>query len=253
MESKFNIRRISHLLKYELVLLKQPLLIGILGVVAFILAISAMASSIEPRGLVKAETMQSIHNLIFGFGGAIITSFSFHRVSTKGGAMNYLALPASREEKFLVIFLSTAVFYPLGVTVVFLFGELIAKLGWMLTGGEFQLYNPFVMTDVNTLKNVTLIYLSVHSFYFLGSILFKKYSFLKSTVAFFVISFMIWLSVIIVFFGIVGSLEEQNMFSFQINDQMIMEKIGYVGQLVTVVFFVGLWGLSFMKFKKKEV
>ncbi|KXX70388.1 hypothetical protein [Flammeovirga sp. SJP92] len=253
METKFNLKRISYLLKYELVLLKQPLLLGILGVVAFILAISAMASSIEPRGLVRVDTMKTIYTLIFSFGGAIITSFSFHRVSTKGGAMNYLSLPASREEKFLVIFLSTALAYPLGVSILFVAGQLLAKAGWMMTGGEFQMYNPFAITDANTIKYATLSYLSMHGFYFLGSILFKKYSFLKSTVAFFVISFLTWLVLFIVFVLIAGSLENPDMLSFQINDEVMLQKVGYIGQLIVVVFFVGLWGLSFLKFKKKEV
>ncbi|MBD0403068.1 hypothetical protein [Flammeovirga sp. EKP202] len=253
MESKINIRRITHLLKYELVLSKQPLLIGILGVVAFILAISAMASSVEPKGLVRVSTMESIYPLLFGLGGAVVTSFSFHRISTKGGALNYLSLPASREEKFLVIFLSTVLIYPLGVTLVFVIGQFIAKLGWTVTGGEFQMYNPFLITDTNLIKNVTLGYFTMHSFYFLGSILFKKYSFLKSTVAFFVLAFVFWLVVAIGLVALVGAAADQNMFTFEFNDQMIQERLGYVVQVVVVSFILGLWGLSFLKFKKKEV
>ncbi|NME70884.1 hypothetical protein [Flammeovirga aprica] len=252
MESKFNVRRITNLLRYELVLSKQPLLIGILGVAAFILAISAMASSVEPRGLVRADTMKTIYILMMSFGAAIITSFSFHRISTKGGAMNYLSLPASREEKFLVIFLSTSFIYPLVVTLIFLKVQAIAKLGWMMTGGEFQLYNPLIINDYETLKYVTLAYFSMHAYYFLGSILFKKYSFLKSTVAFFVLTFVIWLVGVIVFFLVVGTIEAQN-FSFQFNDEIILEKLGFIGQSVIVLIFLGLWALSFLKFKKKEV
>lgn len=253
MESKFNLRRISLLLKYELVLLKQPLLIGALGIVAFILAISAMASTIQPRGVVEATTLETIYKLLFWFGGAVVASFSFHRISSKGGALNYLSLPASREEKFLVIFLSTALFYPLGMSLVFLLGESIASLGWMMTGGNFHFYVPFSEMSSTEFSYTMISFLSIQSFYFLGSILFKKYSFLKSTVGFFVLSFVIWIVGIVLFFVFVGEFDKNTQFSFMMDEQTIQEKLGYVAQLIGILFFVGLWVLSFLKFKKKEI
>lgn len=253
MESKFNLRRIGLLLNYELTLLKQPLLIGALGIMAFILAISAMASTVQPRGIVNEDTMRTIYNLLFFFGGAVITSFSFHRISTKGGALNYLSLPASREEKFLVTFLSTALFYPLGMSLVFLSGELVAKVGWMLTGGEFNLYVPFSELSGAEFRYAMISFLSFHSFYFLGSVLFKKYSFLKSTVAFFVLSFMIWILGVIAFFVFVGEFDGNTQFNFSIDEESLKQQLGMAVQGVTILFFIGLWVLSFLKFKKKEV
>lgn len=253
MESKLNIRRVGHLLNYELVLLRQPLLIGAGGIIAFILAISAMASSFEPRGVVNINTMKTIFSLLVSFGGAIMASFSFHRISTKGGALNYLSIPASREEKFLVIFLSTAIFYPLGATIIFLFGELIAQMGWSVTGGDFNMYVPMMEDSFQSLKYALLSFYLMHSFYFLGSIIFKKYSFLKSTVAFFVISFLMWLIGVVIFFLVIGSFGNIASYNFSIDNQTIEQYLGFIGQAIMVIIFVGLWALSFLKFKKKEV
>ncbi|NLR90839.1 hypothetical protein [Flammeovirga agarivorans] len=254
MESKFNINRISNLFKYELVLLQQPLLLSVVGFALFIIAICALSSTLEPRGVVTHQTLGTIYGLAIGLGGPIISSFSFHRIATKGGALNYLSLPASREEKFFVTFLSTAFFYPITVTLVFLVVELGAKLVWSLFGGSIFLFTVNDMISAEGLLGFTMSYLFVHSFYFLGSSLFRRYAFLKTTVIGFGLFVGFWVVGVIVFLLFFSNGQFENMdYSLQLDEETLQGTIKYVFQVGVSFTILALWILSFLKFKRAEV
>ncbi|AZQ62783.1 hypothetical protein EI427_11230 [Flammeovirga pectinis] len=254
MESKFNIRRIGLLFKYELALLQHPITVGIIGIVVFILAISALASSIEPWGIVNKNTLGSIYGLMLMLGGAVISSYSFHRVSTKGGALNYLSLPASREEKFLVTFVSTAIIYPLGLTVVFILTEFLATGIWMIIGGNFIMFTLSDMVEQEGLAEFMGSYLFMHAFYFLGAALFKKYAFLKTTVSFFAVSFVLWILGVALFFAFFSNGQFDNTsFDYQFDSTSLEGTIKYIVRTGAVAVTIAMWGIAFLKFKRKEV
>ncbi|OHX68352.1 hypothetical protein [Flammeovirga pacifica] len=257
MESKFNLQRIANLFKYELVLLKQPLSLSILGFALFIFAICALASTTDPTWVVNEQTLIAIYSLAFTFGVPIITSFSFHRISTKGGAINYLSLPASREEKFLVTFLNTAILFPFGLTLVFIIVEYIIFGIWSVLGGSIGVFLPISLNQgVEGVVYLFITYASVHAFFFFGSSIFRKYAFLKTCVLGFGLITVLFISGVIILalvgYSLSGAAENFS-HSFQFDGSSMQGTLQYISNAVSIVIVLGLWTASYFKFKKAQV
>ncbi|ANQ47755.1 hypothetical protein MY04_0373 [Flammeovirga sp. MY04] len=254
METKLNLQRVTNLFRYELTLLKHPIILAAIGFALFITAICAMASLSDPTGIVSEKTLAGLYGVAFTLGFPIITSFSFHRVSTKGGAINYLSLPASREEKFLVTFLNTAILFPLGLTLLFIIVEYVLMLVWTLFGGEIGVFMPIQLElGLEGIIQVFLSFVGVHSFFFFGSAIFRKYAFLKTCILGFAIITVLSVTGVLIAMAIGATLAGEGGSQSFYWDGSLNGVWQYIANGISLTIVLILWTVSYLKFKRAEV
>jgi hypothetical protein len=126
--------------------------------------------------------------------GFIFTSMSFSELGNKSRGIDYLMLPASNFEKFLVTLLITTIGFLLVYHLAFfLAAKIMAGIMAMSTGKHLE-------NDLNHYSDRYLLYLNAYlwviaqSIFFLGAVYFHKYSLIKT--GFFFILFVLFLYLI---------------------------------------------------------
>jgi hypothetical protein len=188
--------------------------------------------------------------------GIILTSSTFAGLHENDRAVQYFLLPASVEEKLIVKLLFTSVVYFCTTSVFFvmaLFVSGIIRSG--ISGIPDILFNPFNFSIIKVLSG----YIFFHSIYFLGSLLFKKNSLIKTTLSF--IAFSIGVLVLlrisifglsasfqIISFGIMNFFNEFNKLSYDSGNGF-----KFILKISVYLIPVALYLMSYFKLKSIEV
>jgi hypothetical protein len=135
-------------------------------------------------------------------GGTFYASQYFRDLVSRPKGGNFLLVPASTFEKFLCSLLYTAVLFLIVFTAAFYLVDFLMvafanSISW--TGkpaGKISVFNLFKVDFFRFNSQVTLNFLlfffSVQSVFLLGSVYFKRYSFLKTVISGFIIGFLVF-------------------------------------------------------------
>jgi hypothetical protein len=128
--------------------------------------------------------------MVVMFGGSLFTSQIFQHYSTPATAIAAIMIPASRLEKFLsAIFTNLLFVVPFMLIFLKTHTDTIIYANAHLTSKEFQ-YN---MIPANALDYFVAMYLVIQGAVLLGSIYFKKFSYIKSAIVFFLVYLLVGL------------------------------------------------------------
>lgn len=159
----------------------------------------------------------------------------------------WLTLPASIEEKWLSIFLATAVAVPLLFLTLLVFSTILIDGFFVLFGTKNQMnvFNPFSEHGLKVLKA----YLTFHPLLFFGAIYFRDKVIVKTfgTLALFLIGFSLW--TLLLLYG-----AKYNLFFLVINYYKYdagryFQLLGYCIMIIYPFFF---WAMSYLRFKELE-
>jgi hypothetical protein len=178
----FSFRRLGLLLWRDLVNGYRGVLIAMAAVAGFVVLISILTAAF---GSPSAEFHLSFFTQILILGGFIFTSLAFGELHQNGRSIGYLTLPGSMLEKFLSKLITTSVGYAAGLLFFYSLVALASEgLNQLILGHHHALFNP-VGRDVLLLVAV---YLVTQSVYLAGSVFFRKAAFLKTVLAWTVVS-----------------------------------------------------------------
>ncbi len=112
--------------------------------------------------------------------GLFFTSSIFAGLHKSDENVSYLLIPASTEEKYLSKLLLTTLFYFIySIAIITIVSLLVSISNWIFFRGEFVVFNPFE----NGILKILWAYVYFTSIYFFGSLIFKKYYFIKTSLS----------------------------------------------------------------------
>jgi len=190
MNKLFSVRRLLLLGRKELIESYRTLLI-VIGAVTGALLINYAVGALPPlfnaakasafESSASTETTHFVYfSLVLFIGGFIITSRSFVEIHVKSRNHDWLMLPASLFEKYLVRVILTSIGVAL-VTVIyyFLFSLLVSGIAKLLSGSFIALFNPLSGRTWLLVAN----YLVAQSLFLAGAGYFKRAHFIKTVLA----------------------------------------------------------------------
>lgn len=248
----FNINRFLHQLKWDWSQNNRFLYVGYLVVFGLML----FMTSVDHNG--------GHHSGFFWFtlflGGLIYTATIFDELNTPQSKQFYLTTPSSHLEKFLSkLALSTVVFVVI-TTIVFTAMSFLATLVVeMRMGYDLPSFSPFNGENLGVIKT----YLVIQSIFLLGSVAFRRNSFLKTIAVVIGIGFV--LSTFWAVFGVGTFSEYINIgksmsFNFSGVKQLpgnIGDSMEMYGNVLSWLFWLVLapvmWLITYFKLTEKEV
>jgi hypothetical protein len=256
MNNTFDLNRFSHLLKKELWSGNKKTLIISGAVFGFLIVFALL--QIYTLGGYEGTNWTMFPIVIFG-GGLIFTSVIFHEFNEKTGTHHYLSLPASTFEKFFSKWLITAIFFPIGATILFWIYTKIGDAIYFNYDSETN-YIPWKLTDWWSIFFLKF-YIVYQSTYLIGAIVFQKYTFFKTSVVHWVYTiFSIIIAVIlfrIIFYDLFDGLFSMNQaLNMHPSEEVIdfMEN-RFLSILEFALWFLVppiMWAVGFFKLKEKE-
>ena len=184
----FNPKRFGLLIKRDALTGYRGTLISMgagFGVILLMSIISAWQNG-EP------DLYQGLFGVILFLGGFIVTSLSFREIHQNGRSYLYLTLPGSHLEKFVSKLLISSVGYAAAALAYTMAASLLSEgINLLIFGRGNGLFRPFEREIFITIAA----YLVAQSFFLVGSVYFRKLSFLKTVLA---------VNVIAIAFGILG-------------------------------------------------
>ncbi|HMW38958.1 MAG: hypothetical protein K1X68_04625 [Saprospiraceae bacterium] len=173
----FSQKRFSNLIKREIKLSSRTLLYVTLSIIGISLSgtFFSLFSSNPTQVLSQKNLMVSLAFLMI-----IWASISFNEISSTPGRQAYLSLPSSHLEKVLSKWLNISLVIP----VLFVFAYIV--ISWtstliinLITGASIM-HDPF---SADALIKEMLILFSIQSVFYLGSVMWPKYSLFKTGIA----------------------------------------------------------------------
>lgn len=269
----FNFRRFSNLLRQDLLFNKTKYLFTILGLGLVGYFLSCWFLSSHKTTLVRFHDQINVYYLtcftFYMMGAGVFIGTAFPDLTDKIKTANYLLLPGSVMEKFLVQFFTRIVlFLPVALGIFWIVIRL-AKAS-LISDPEIiynnQFFDPSDLADFkfrllvtregalwSTLEILVFIFgfFSYGAFLFAGTTYFKKYPLVKTVVFSFIMMGSYFL--LAVFLSYVFYPDETNGFRIHLLRLQITESIGSTEFfLLLVAMFSWIFFLLFAYFKLKE-
>ena len=176
MNSNFNITRVGHLLKKDVITNYKVLALGLMGL--FVIVSIMVMNEIDIH---SDSRDRDFHFETFPFiillGGFVVASVAFNELHTPNQRHVFLNLPASNFEKFLSKWLlSTLIFAIVIVVSYWVFSLILDALVSYQFDYDFIPFNPFQEDVWLAIK----LFFILQPIFLIGSIYFNQYSFLKT-------------------------------------------------------------------------
>ncbi len=278
MNQTFSFHRFSLLLKKHWADNKKRYFLAIAAFMGLLLCwfvFVMLTDSYDP--MAKGLQQVSYYFPLFLIGGFYASQF-FSDLSSRPKGINFLMVPASILEKFLCSLLYTLVFFFVVYTAAFYLVDALMVLaanaahpGYneIVNGvapAKASIANVFTSDEFGTNGNIAwyifLVLIGVQSFYLLGSVYFEKYSFIKTSIAGFLIALFFFL--LIYFFnevfmpdggyhnGISGyRIDRQN------GESLLVQLPEWIGKALQYLFMYALpplfWAATYFRLKEKQV
>ncbi|MEO1518011.1 MAG: hypothetical protein AAFV95_23515 [Bacteroidota bacterium] len=254
----FNPKRFGQLLRRDLFFAsKRVLLIGA-GIFTFLVLFAL--GSFWHRDNDLMEFHQRFFPIILLAGGILFTSSIFREAHQNQSGQIYLTLPASTLEKLLSkLLLSSVIFCVVVTTAYWLTSLLIGAMGSLIFGIDLPSFVPYDYYN----RRFIVLFLILQSFFFLGAISFRRYSWVKTGLTAFVTAI-----VMVLIFALIARLIFWDLFNGWAISRYEVEKVvpseGFDNfarfQLRHILNFLLygvtpllLWTVSFFKLKEKEI
>jgi len=174
-----NIKRLYLLLRNNLINSRFILIAVVVFFLAALISQRIFWNETQKMSLIIARSGLGLWII----GGCVITSFSFNELFVIKRGYFFLALPASKQEKYFSKLITTTILWILLALIVYL--AYIEINAWLI-GRPGLPFNPFRSDTWQILQPIKL-YIILQSIFFLGSIYFKIHAFLKTLLAIMVI------------------------------------------------------------------
>jgi hypothetical protein len=257
MNNTFNIQRFSRLLNkqtkdnYASYLMSLVVLIGIL-------VITMGITCLLDKGRFDSGTQVGFYATFLILAGSIFTSMVFSDLGDKKKAIPALTLPVSHFEKFLVGWLYSFIIFFLVFTLSFAVVNFLV----ITVGNNYQIVqNEFMKPKLDSTPTYAILmaYCLLHAVALFGAIYFARLHFIKSSFAFFISLFLIWMAdqpIARVVFGdakvwavpFVGVLVPDG----RGNSLIRFDQNALVYSVIIAVIIL-LWTAAYFKLKEKEV
>ncbi len=246
-DNYFNIRRFTILLRNDLLVNKNKLML-MLGALLFIISAFFVLVSSGPK-----VHDDSLHQVIFIFSylilGWYMTANLFREFADKPRAIYYLTSPTSQLEKYLSKFILTTVVFTL------FYVSFYSLMSYVL---DITLFNQNVNGwNHDYIFAFISVYLIGHSVFIVGAISFNKYALIKTLFSLFIIFTIGFIVVFILGSG--GYLNAKPAFenySILVQKGTFVESVIFGEHFVKAIIFgvpILLWFIGFMKLKEKEI
>ena len=256
--NNFSTMRMALLFKRDLIIHRKTLVLWFSSILLISLTFAFLTQLLLPPIFLGNGRYRGIAEVIIALL-AISVSYSFYELDFAEKKIDYLLIPASTLEKYLGRLIVTSVGYLLIGSMIYFISLIF--LGWIQTHA-FSVWNEKALLQPGYLIRLVQIYLSVHSFFFFGSVYFKKNESGKILRTGFVIygSFILLRWIISCMFSfhwpIMGP-SESAIRSLDENSKMEYYKLlAATKSIVSVTFFylmpVFLWGLGYLRLKEEE-
>lgn len=245
----FSLKRFGLLLRREIIENGRPVLLAMITLFGFSLIVFLLNQQ-------NGQSQTNGFNAFIGFYlityialGLLVVGMAFPDFRNKGRATTLLAIPATNFEKWLSSFLLTSI----GFFIVFHIGALIFYYTTVLLVGHGF---TFKSGAIRSFKDMTLIFLFLHSLFFLGATMFKRIPVLFSGLIL-IIFFLLFSATIEIFessfMGTKYMLDLQD-FNFRLQSMEYGQfNLSYFSPYIWYVFPIILWATSYFKFKEKEI
>jgi hypothetical protein len=257
MNQFFSFKRFNLLVLKHWAVNKKRYGLSVLAFIGLLILWFVFALIVGDDNLMSKDFQQSTYFLSLFAAGTFYASQYFRDLASKPKGSNFLLVPASTFEKFMCSILYTSIMFFIILTAAFYLVDVlmvsIAKSlpRIKLPEGKATVVNIFGIdffnfNDDSTL-NFLLFFFSIQSAFLLGSVYFKKYSFLKTIITGFVIWFILFL------------------ITYFIYHQFLVEKISeedfeqvpnWVANLIRVLAYAIaplLWIVTYYRLKNNQV
>ncbi|OQY34618.1 MAG: hypothetical protein B6241_04125 [Spirochaetaceae bacterium 4572_59] len=254
MNQYLNTKRLLRLCRKDYYTTRRQIILAAATIGAFIFLIGLIGGKDRP---VSPSSYNSYFTIILYLGGIITTAAIFKDRHDRDSIHNWLMLPASTLEKYLVRFLFSTVGLILITLITVWLSSFITSLAlFLLYGHSFSLFN---FTDKRDIWLIIQGYLALHPFFFLGAAWFRKNQIIKTLLTLFIIQ------IILSFIG--GGLGYMFLIrfamenEFYMTDQTFFNDIMISGKnialmariLFQLIIPVCCWTTAYFKLKKAEV
>jgi hypothetical protein len=182
MNRYFNLNRIKLLAIREIAVNKKniPIMLISLILLFLLLDFSLLSDFFNKAYNLKHYQLYPLVALIYCL---VITSSSFSELNSGAKETDYLMLPASVEEKFLVKLLyTTGAFILLNLAALLISGVIVETVRFIV-GGEIIFKRTLASYTPKIIIRFLKYYIAMHSVFFMGSVFFKKLEFGKVVLA----------------------------------------------------------------------
>jgi hypothetical protein len=260
-ESVFSPKRFWYLFKKEMLAIYRPML-TVYGAAALLVLIISFFSTAVMKGEGRLH-YGFFYFFLFSIG-PILSSMAFLPIYKKERNMEYLMIPASTLEKFLVKYLSVTVVFVASLIVFSGATGLVSEgLNMLLLKRHHVLFHPI---DKNAAL-VMLHYLIIQSVFLLGSAYFKRIPYVQTLLVLWLLSF-VFMILGFIFLGVIAKtfMESAPMMAggaqtLLTNPQMIVEFLGPYGKALALILKISYFGvlapvcalISFLRLREAQV
>lgn len=193
------------------------------------------------RGVAQPETtggLTGLYIVVMFVGGYIFTSGIFGELHQVQRSYQYLTLPVSTTERLASAWILTAWIFPLvsvaGMVLIVLIANGIMQLAFDVM--------PFPSVLTGATWNAVKVYFVTQSVFLLGAAYFRKYNFLKTVLALFVLSLVFQVIIAVMAYTIISpGLEGEGL---TLGPQNISQQLEtFFGQVVPVAARIVFWYL----------
>lgn len=252
-KNNFSPLRVAQLIGREIkqqprvYLMKILLLVGVLTL-GLLIALLFNKNEIYLKDINKIEF--SYFTLMIYVIGVIFTSMAFGDMKEKSSRIVQLMLPARCDEKYLARFI---IYVPIFIVLYivsccfahFVFvsiGSIFFKIDWLL----YDLFIPAI--HLNDFSIVMALFIGVQSFYWLGAILWPRYSLLKTYVAMMVLSMLY----VLVIWGSEKVILGDDLYNVEWLSEIEFNECSVAWSIVAIVALVNYY-IAYVRFKETDV
>ena len=262
LQKHFNLKRFYKALRYDLALNLKTYLFFVIGLLIGLFFIDLFFINVE----YKTFSLRNYQPLFFfTFIGSMIfvTGSSFPLLRRKKSMVNYLMLPVSVFEKFLLQFCIRIIGFIVLFIPLFWFSFILADFIYNLfewrNHTEVESFTIFfdAFNGIKTALDVWALVLAIFSlasFFFAGAVYFKKYAVFKTILGFTVLMFLIYLVFVILSYLFLPGIDKDlgiRVYTRKINKDLFNVQVYfYVLGMLTSLF---LMPFAYFKLKEKEL
>lgn len=148
------------------------------------------SGSFESERMMRPEDFVKIIMIILGVIDMFISIDMFRNLSKTNSGINYLMMPATTLEKYLAAWAYSTLFtFVIYIIAYFVIDRTSMFIGNLITGHSYQDIETSIITRFHMLFFKYMIFFQ--SFFFLGAVLFRKNSFIKTTATLFFFTILI--------------------------------------------------------------
>lgn len=246
METTLRLSTLGHLLRRDLFMGRNQMLIGLAVMTGVVLLNGITQPALNPNPPDIITTHTSNYLFWFFLMGVVFTAGSFREFAQVGTLQDYLLLPASSLEKWTARWLRTLPLFILGFSVAYTLVALLLQLILFMSGNhDVPFFHPFQPEILDAWKA----YLILHALFFAGAVQFNRMPIPKTLLTLAIAGFGFVLVTGLVLWAMVKGTPESH-FQWEGGLQGISTWAVWMLSGALTLF---LWFVSYLKLTEKEV